>query len=399
MATGIQSLLRGDRPRDVVRRSTIIATISFLTLIDLFGSQALLPQIVVAYRVEPGIAGLAVNAATLGMAISGLCVAWFSDRIDRKRAIWVCLALLSIPTALLSVTDSIWVFMGLRIGQGFLMAAAFTLTLTYLSEQCDVMAVGGAMAASITGNVASNLFGRLTAVTLAGATGLSGSFLGFAALNLAGAALALVIIGPRDTHPPIRRGSPLAAWRRHLADPALRSAFLIGFLILFVFVGVFTYVNLHLVKAHALPASALGLVYLVFAPAIFTTPLASRAINRFGPARTLQAALATALAGLVLTLAPMLWLVLIGLAVVGAATFFAQAATTGFMSRHVVSDQAAANGLYLSSYYVGGLIGALAIGQVNSVTGWLGAVGVICCALIFAALVARRLESAVTFKY
>ena len=140
MRVAMKGLLRGNRPRDILRRSTIIAIISFLTLIDLFGAQALLPQIIAAYDSDPGIAGFAVNAATLGMAISGLTVAWFADRIDRKRGIWICLALLAIPTSMLAIADSIWVFMALRVVQGMLMAAAFTLTMTYLSEQCDLMA-------------------------------------------------------------------------------------------------------------------------------------------------------------------------------------------------------------------------------------------------------------------
>ena len=127
MPLTVKGLLMGDRPRDVVRRSVIISIISFMTLIDLFGAQALLPQIIVAFKSDPGTAGFAVNAATLGMAVSGMTVAWFADRIDRKRGIWVCLALLSIPTALLSVTNSIWVFMALRVVQGALMAAAWAL--------------------------------------------------------------------------------------------------------------------------------------------------------------------------------------------------------------------------------------------------------------------------------
>ncbi|MGL4238202.1 MFS transporter, partial [Tabrizicola sp.] len=190
MSSFFVGVLGGDRPRDVFRRSSIIALISFLTLIDLFGAQALLPQIIVAFKADPGTAGLAVNAATLGMAMSGLTVAWFADRINRKRGIWMCLLLLAIPTALLSLTDSIWVFLALRVVQGMFMAAAFTLTMTYLSEHCTAMAVGGALAAYITGNVASNLFGRLAAVTAADATGLSGSFLFFAVLNVVGAVCA-----------------------------------------------------------------------------------------------------------------------------------------------------------------------------------------------------------------
>lgn len=387
----VEGALRGDRPRDVVRRSTIVAVVSFLTLIDLFGSQALLPQIIDAYQTDPGLAGLAVNAATLGMAIAGLTVAWFADRIDRKQGIWLCLALLSVPTALLAFTDSIWVFLCLRVLQGMFMAAAFTLTMTYLSEQCDVMAVGGVMAAYITGNVASNLFGRLLAVSASDIFGLSGSFLVFALLNLAGALLALSLIGPRDAEPPRRTGAPIAAWRSHWSDPALRAAFGIGFLILFVFVGLFTYVNLHLVGALGVPPGYLGLVYLVFIPALFTTPSAGGLAKRIGPQRTLLVALGVALAGILLTLVPSVALVLAALAVAGAATFFAQAAATGFVGQRVTHDQAAANGLYLTSYYTGGLAGALILGQVQAAAGWPGVVAGLSLALILALLVARRL--------
>lgn len=391
MAISITGLLMGDRPRDVVRRSVIISIVSFLTLIDLFGAQALLPQIIVAFRSDPGTAGFAVNAATLGMAVSGMTVAWFADRIDRKRGIWVCLALLSIPTALLSITHSIWIFMALRVIQGALMAAAFTLTATYLSERCDMTAKGGALAAYITGNVASNLFGRLTAVTLSDVTSLSGSFLFFAGLNLVGAAFALILIGPRDDVPPMRADSALDAWKRHFSNPALRAVFGIGFFILFIFVGVFTYVNLYLVNQLHLSPMSLGLVYLVFAPAIITTPMAGNLVRKFGPRTALTLSLGVALASLTLTLSSELWVVLTGLALLGMATFSAQAAATGYVSANVSSDRAQANGLYLTSYYLGGLVGALLLGQVNAHFGWPATVLGVGAAIVAAIGLARSL--------
>lgn len=394
MAIAVKGLLMGDQPRDVVRRSTIIAMISFLTLIDLFGAQALLPQIIVAFKSNPGTAGFAVNAATLGMVVSGLTVAWFADRIDRKRGIWICLALLSVPTALLSVVGSIWLFMGLRIIQGALMAATFTLTITYLSERCDMMAKGGALAAYITGNVASNLVGRLLAVTLSDATSLSGSFLFFAALNLLGALLAWVLIGSRDDVAPMRSGPAIEAWKRHFANPPLRAAFAIGFFILFIFVGVFTYVNLYLVGELGLSPMRLGLVYLVFAPAIITTPMASHLVKWVGPRSALALSLACALAGLLLTVSGEIWVVLCGLAIVGASTFAAQAAATGYVSANVESDRAQASGLYLTSYYLGGLVGALMLGQINTNFGWPATVFTIGAAILTAILIALTSRSA-----
>ena len=193
--------------REVLQRSTIIALIAFLTLIDLFGSQALLPTLVETYGVTPAAMGFAVNATTIGMAAASLVVAIFARKIDRRQGVWISLVLLSIPTTALAFTDDLTVFMLLRILQGVFMATAFTLTLTYLSEVCAVTALGGAMAAYITGNVASNLLGRLMASEIAGNFGLSESFLAFAMLNLVGALVARAYIrnAPAD---PAMEGAP-----------------------------------------------------------------------------------------------------------------------------------------------------------------------------------------------
>ncbi|MEM9009995.1 MAG: MFS transporter [Pseudomonadota bacterium] len=387
----IEGALRGERPRDIIRRGTIVGLVSFLTLIDLFGSQALLPRLVEAYQVEPAVMGFAVNASTFGMALSGLLIGWFADRLDRKRGIWVSLALLSVPTFCLGLTSSVEVFLALRVLQGVFMAAAFTLTMTYLSEQCDITAAGGAMAAYITGNVASNLFGRLLSVSMADLFGLSGSFFAFAVLNLAGAVLALSLIGPKDEVAAAPGGDPLVAWRRHLARPDLRAAFAIGFAILFVFVGVFTYVNFQLTDVLGLSPAMLGLVYLVFAPALFTTPLAGGLVRRYGPRPVFQVASGIAILGVGLTLVPSIPVTLAGLAVIGAGTFFAQAAATGYVSRAAQGQKAAANGLYLTSYYVGGLLGAFALGQAFAVGGWALVTAIVAAVLLIGALLAARL--------
>ena len=57
------------------------------------------------------------------------------------------------------------------------------LGLAHLGERCSQRAAAGAFAAYITGNVASNLLGRLMSATLADLVGLSNSFQAFAALK------------------------------------------------------------------------------------------------------------------------------------------------------------------------------------------------------------------------
>ena len=94
----------------VVLRSLIIGLTAFLTVVDLFATQAILPSLARHYNVSPAAMGFAVNASTMGMAIAGLVVGFFSQHVDRRLGILISLVLLAIPTTLLAVAPN------LRIG-------------------------------------------------------------------------------------------------------------------------------------------------------------------------------------------------------------------------------------------------------------------------------------------
>ncbi|MFL4470383.1 MFS transporter [Tateyamaria armeniaca] len=395
--TGMAPELAQKAPEDrrmVIRRSGMIALIAFLTLIDLFGSQALLPTLVQTYGVTPAAMGFAVNASTIGMALASLIVAVFARKIDRKRGIWMCLAMLSVPTMLLAQQPDLTTFTLLRVAQGVFMSAAFTLTLTYLSEECSMTAVAGAMAAYITGNVASNLFGRLLASGLADNLGLAESFYGFAALNLAGALVAYLYIGSTSGHRRIEGevGSVIDAWRDHLTNTKLIAMIAIGFVLLFVFVATFTYANFILSEApFGLPQMYIGFVYFVFVPAILTTPMAAASVRRFGARASFHGAILVSLVGLGLLMTPVLALFLLGLAMVGAGLFFAQSVATGYVGRTATHDHAAANGLYLASYYLGGIAGAFVIGRVFEAQGWSVSVLVLLALVVLAGVLSLKM--------
>ena len=372
-------------------QSLLIATVGFLTLVDLFATQAILPSLAQVYQVAPAKIGLAANASTLGMAISGLFVGVISGAVERKRAIALSLLFLSVPTALLAFAPNLTVFAILRVTQGLFMAAAFTLTLTHLAERCAVR-TANALAAYVTGVVASNLIGRLTAAFVASLVGAESSFLFFAILNLAGAALVTVALHRNAPEPMGGARRFWLPWIRHLSDPALLRTFAIGFLILFGFIGVFTYVGFVLSRPpHMLSMRAIGLVFLVFLPSMITTPLAGVVSRKSGPGVALPASLALALGGLILMLLPTLVLVIGGMVLVGVGTFFAQAIATGHVGRIARDEKPAASGLYLSSYYCGGLAGAFVVGQLFDRLGWTAAICGVFAALAGAAVLGLKL--------
>jgi predicted MFS family arabinose efflux permease len=235
----------------------------------------------------------------------------------------------------------------------------------------------------------------LLSAGLADHLGLAGNFYGFALLNVLGA----VLVWFTMTSPglPLRSATAsrpvLSLWFEHLANPALRASFAIGFCILFAFIGTFTYVNFVLVREpFALSAMTLGIVYLVFAPSIVTTPLAGLARDRFGTRPTFWGALAVAGIGLPLLLTDQLVLLLAGLVLVAVGTFMAQAMATAFVGRVATTDRGSASGIYLACYFLGGMVGSAALGRAFERFGWAAAVAGIALALTSAALIAIRLK-------
>ncbi|TPQ31770.1 MFS transporter [Bradyrhizobium guangdongense] len=380
----------------IILRSLVIGLTAFLTVVDLFATQAILPSLTRHYGVTPAAMGFAVNASTFGMAVAGLVVGFFSPHIDRRLGILLSLTLLAIPTSLLAVAPNLAVFTALRVAQGLCMASAFALTLAYLGEQCSAMDAGGAFAAYITGNVASNLIGRLISAAVADGLGLSWNFYFFAALNLTGAVLVYFTIARvQPMHAMTEPASPLAAMLAHWRNPRLRAAFGIGFCILFAFIGTFTFVNFVLVRPPlSLGMMDLGLVYFVFLPSVVTTLLAGRVASLIGTRPTIWGALIVASMGLPLMLSAHLVDVLAGMVMVGVGTFFAQAAATGFVGRAAAENRGVASGTYLACYFGGGLVGTAVLGRLFDAFGWTACVAGVGIALIVAALLAFSLRDA-----
>jgi len=116
-------------------------------------------------------------------------------------------------------------------------------------------------------------------------------------------------------------------------------------------------------------------------------------VKRFGTRPTFWGALLVAVLGLPLLVLPNLSAVLLGMVLVGVGTFFAQAIATGFVGRAATSDRGSASGLYLASYFFGGLIGSAVLGVIFDMFGWTACVGGIAVSLVVAALLAVFLKT------
>ncbi len=130
----------------------------------------------------------------------------------------------------------------------------------------------------------------------------------------------------------------------------------------------------------------------MFLPSVVTTLLAGRFVSKLGTRLTLLGALACAEIGLPPLLASHLIPVLTGMILVAIGTFFAQATATGYVSRAATADRAAASGIYLASYFAGGMAGSAILGQIFDRLGWAACVSGIGISLLAAGILTRALR-------
>ena len=159
--------------------------------------------------------------------------------------------------------------------------------------------------------------------------------------------------------------------RAHLRNRQLAATFSVGFCVLFSLVGTFTYVTFYLAEPpfHLMPA-ALGSVFVVYLVGAAVTPVAGRAIDRFGSRRTLAAAISAGVGGISLTLIPSLWMVALGLTICCSGVFLAQASASSFIGIAAKENRALAVGMYASCYHAGGSFGAAVPGYFWELGGW-----------------------------
>jgi MFS family permease len=134
-----------------------------------------------------------------------------------------------------------------------------------------------------------------------------------------------------------------------------------GFSLLFALVGAFTYVNFHLAAPpYGLGTAQLGSVFFVYLFGVVVTPMGGHLLDHRGFRAASAAGVVFMIVGLVLALAPQFWIIIVGLALFSTGMFITQSAATVQTGRIAGRSRSTAAGLYVTVYYIGGSLGAIA---------------------------------------
>jgi YNFM family putative membrane transporter len=361
-----------------------VALCGVCAFLELYCTQPLLPLLAQIFHASKTSVGMTVSAATLGVALAAPVFGALAERLPRKRVIVISLLGVSVPTLLAATSSSLGQLIFWRFLQGITVPGIIAVVITYIGEEWPPEQVSLIMGFYVSGTALGGLMGRFSSGILAERFSWRVSFLVLGAASLIGAAAVAAWL-PHGRHRTIHVAVPgseigfLYQVQGLFRNRRLVATFAVGFNVLFSLVGVFTWITFHLSAApFLLSTTALSSLFFVYLIGLVVTPAAGYLISRVGLRAGIAGALVCAMAGVLLTLAPSLTVVIAGMALLCTGVFVAQTASSSHLRVAAPSGaRVTAAGLYITCYYLGGAAGGVVPGAFWALGAWPACVGFI----------------------
>ena len=236
--------------------------------------------------------------------------------LGRKRVIVAAMILATAPLVMIALAPSLHALIFWRFMLGLALPPIFTVVVAYIGEEWPPAQAMGVMGVYMAATSVGGFAGRFVSGLLADTVGWRAGFLITAAMTFAcGIAVALIL--PRERH--FARSEGLAVSGRqmlaHLRNPQLLATYAVGFGTLFTFIALFTYVNFVLAAPpFNLSPTLLGAIFVTYLAGAVAVLGLGRAVARFGRRPLVIGAIALWACGALLTLAPSLPVIVVGLA-------------------------------------------------------------------------------------
>ncbi|MCB1758534.1 MAG: MFS transporter [Gammaproteobacteria bacterium] len=351
------------------RNQIIILYCAVVAFGILYEHQPLLPLLARQWGRSPSDAALLTTVTMVPLALAPLVYGYFLERLSaRHMLIGGFLSLLVTQAILSSAPDYRW-FMVLRAIEGLLLPAIFTSLMTYTSALGGVehsrRNIGFYIAATIVGGY----LGRTMTGLVTDLANWQTAFWMWSALALV-AVLALLRLDsdPRGRLVRISR----AEIRRLVRKPVNREGLGAAFLLFFVSASMMNFLPFRIFELNpAMTTGEMAQVYTGYLVGAVISVFSTRIVRLIGSERrTLLLAVGLYFCGVLLFMAERIALLYFAMFVLMGGMFSIHSVLSGYLNHLEAERKGMINGLYVSSYYSGGVLGSFLPGVLYQSAGW-----------------------------
>lgn len=378
------------------RTNLALFAAGFSTFALLYCVQPLMPLFSAEFGLGAAASSLSLSVTTGLLAVAMLVASSLSEALGRKPVMVASLLASAILTIAAAFVPGWHGLLLVRALEGVALSGLPAVAMAYVGEEMEKGSIGLAMGLYIGGSAVGGMGGRL----------ISGILADFLSWRIAIGALGLVCLlaalafwkslpPSRNFHPrPLALGNLLARFVEHFRDKGLPWLFLEGFLLMGSFVTLYNYVGYRLLAPpYELGQTAVGSIFAVYLIGILSSAWVGNLASRLGRRRVLWVVILLQLAGLGLTLATPLPLVIAGIAVFTFGFFGAHSIVSSWVGLRALEGKAQASSLYLFFYYLGSSLVGSAGGLFWTAFGWSGLAALLAALLATSLLVAFRLAA------
>jgi YNFM family putative membrane transporter len=375
-------IMRGSR--NYRRASLGLFFMGFSTFALVWSVQPMLPAFAEAFGLTPAQSSLAMSLTTGALAFSIMASVLVSHALGRRGVMCASMALGAALNLAAALSPSWAGILIARALEGLVLGGVPAVAAAYLAEEIEPKSLPRAMGLYIAGNALGGLVGRVGMGVLSEFASWRVALAALGAFCLVSAALAFWLLPVSRNFVPKRGLGPshhLKQWARHLANPPLLRLFAIGFVLVGIYVTIYNYVGFRLAEApFGLGQTAISMIFLCVVIGVAASSISGALADRFGKRALMAGGFVTIGAGVLLTAANSVALVVAGVVFVTAGFFVTHAIASASVGPLSGSAKAHSAALYMVFFYVG----ASVVGSLGGVMwqhwGW-SAVAALTCAL------------------
>ncbi|MDX1300941.1 MFS transporter [Photobacterium sp.] len=381
------------------RASFALALGSFLVFCNLYLFQPMLPLMAAKFAVSATQVNWLLAAGTLALAVTLVPWAVSSEVFGRRRVMMLSLFLLPLVGLTMLLTESLLALTLARAAMGVSLAGFAAVAVAYMAEeftpQALMLAVGSYISANSLGGISGRLFGGIVTENW----GWQTAVIGMAVFSFLGALLVYVLLPEQQYFQP-QKGQLRAHNKgvlRHLKQPVLWLAMLIGGVNFALFVNLYTVMGFRLVAPpYSLPISLASLIFLCYLSGTVTAKFSGRWSQVYSPVNGMILGTTVSALGMWVAVYDSLYTMLIGLLLISSGAFFTHSLAYAWVSQKAKTAKATATALYLVHYYVGGSLGGfylIACWQYGAWSAVLAGGTILYCLIYVLCLRLKRLEN------
>jgi len=352
-----------------IRNMGIVVYCTMVAVAILYEHQALLPLLAEQWQRSAAEVSLLTTVTMAPLAIAPLLYGYVLEHLSAKRLLIAGLSVLTIVQFILAQGADYYLFLFLRAIEGLMLPAILTALMTYSSSAGGQEKARRNITIYIAATIIGGFSGRLLSGVIADWFNWQMAFWLWSIL----AAIALLSTHWLASDPRTDLGRVnFSEIRRLLQKPIYREGFISAFLLFFIFAAMMNFLPFHMQEIKpSISQSAIAMVYMGYLIGVVAALSSLHLIHLFGSEkRTLIAGCIIYLAGTLLFILPSLPVIYLAMFVFAGGMFVLHSVLSAYLNHLESKRKGLINGLYVSSYYLGGACGSFLPGLVYQQYGW-----------------------------